>query len=275
MAHTREAEDDLRRIRQLMDAGHRGRPIGGEVLVVLGALLAIVCALGGLTAFGFLPLAVAPSPLAATSAFLAFVVLAVGNGDTRRLGTPGVLLACLVAGTAGELLWRGVAYLSRANATHDGHADKGIVAVMSGLLAFAVLAGLFSGAALALRRLRRDPAARSPANRMVTGGWMVVLAAFAIVLAVDTVGGLRTGNWVALAFIPSLFWVLWGVGWWISAQATGRRWMLLVVAGSWIAALWFVSGAEIYSSATIAFVMLAVLPGLKLLGDARQAADEA
>jgi hypothetical protein len=110
---------------------------------------------------------------------------------------------------------------------------------------------------------------------VVTGGWLAVLAAFAVVLAIVAASGLHTGFWAGLALIPSLFWTLWGVGWWVSAQATGRRWMTLVVAGSWIEALWSAWFVEIYASPAIGFIVLAVLPGLKLLADGRQVADEA
>jgi hypothetical protein len=95
------------------------------------------------------------------------------------------------------------------------------------------------------------------------------------VLALDTMSGLRSGDWMGLNLIPSLFWTLWGLGWWISALATRRRWMMWVVAGSWIEALWFVSSGEIYAGTTVGFVALAVLPGLKLLADDRHATNEA
>jgi hypothetical protein len=273
MKQARQTEDDLRHIRQLMDAGHRGRPIGGEVLVALGAVLAVLCALQGLTAFSFLPLSVAPSPLAAAAAFLAFVVFAMGGGGQR--GAARIVLPCLAAGLAGELVWRGVLYLMRTDGTPDGHVDTSTLWAVTGLLGLAVLAGLFAGAVMALRRLSRNPAAQSPANRIVTGGWLAVLAAFAVVLALNTMSGLRSGDWMGLNLVPGLFWCLWGIGWWISALATRRRWMMWVVAGSWIEALWFVSSGEIYAGTTVGFVALAVLPGLKLLADDRHATNEA
>jgi hypothetical protein len=256
-----------------MDAGHRGRPIGGEVLVALGAVLAVVCALSGLTAFGVLPLSVAPSPLAAAAAFLAFAVFAAGGGARR--GAAEVVLVCFTAGIVGELAWRGLLYLLQTGGANGGRVDTGTLVLASSALGLAVLAGLFAGAVLALRRLRRDPAAQSPANRMMTGGWLAVLAAFAVVLGVDAVSGLHSRLWIGLELMPSMFWTLWGVGWVISAQATGRRWMLLVVAGSWIAALWLAYGVDFYVGTTAGFVALAVLPALKLLADGRQAADEA
>ena len=51
----RDLKEEVGRIRELVDAGRRGRPIGGELLAAFGAIVGLMVLSLGATAFGFIP----------------------------------------------------------------------------------------------------------------------------------------------------------------------------------------------------------------------------
>jgi hypothetical protein len=103
----------------------------------------------------------------------------------------------------------------------------------------------------------------------VLGAWSGLAAAMAVMFALCLAVLVRHGNGVGFMFLPGLFWILWGAGWWTSAAITQSRWMYAVAAGSWAVAAWFAMTTWLYSTSVVGLLALAVLPGVQLLREAR------
>ena len=257
MAQAEQLRDEVGRVGRLLEAGHRGVPIGGELLVAFGVALGLLGALGAATAFGYLPAAWALSPIGCASGFLAFAVLF--KGVKERLSA--TILVSLGAAAAGEAAWR-----AAVAALPEDKTDA-IPAVMSLVAAPVLMVAL--GVVIGLWRLARSAHAASPANRALVGAWLGLAAAMAAIIALCIIFGVRSGNWFGVMFLPGLFWILWGAGWCTSAAMTHSRWMYGVAAGSWALAIYYAATSGIFSSAIVGFVALVIVPGVQLMREAR------
>jgi len=258
MDHVQELRDEVGRVGRLIDAGQRGVPIGGELLIAFGLTFGLIGALGGATAFQLLPLDVMPSLLGAAGAFLTFALLF--KGAKTRLAT--ILLCMAVAMGAGELIARTIKALAWSGQTVTGYAAV-VLLVLVPLAMFAL------GIGVGLWHLRQSAAATAPANRALLGAWSGLAAAMAVMFALCIAVAMRTGNGVGFMFLPGLFWILWGSGWWTSAAITRSRWMYAVAVGSWGVAAWFAMTTWFYSTSIVGLVALAIVPGVQLVREAR------
>jgi len=247
-----QLKEEVGRVGRLLDAGHRGIPIGGELLIAFGAVLGLMSVLAAATAFSYLPPAWMPSPLAGAAGFLAFAILF--RGVTERLHT--TVLAAAAAAAVVELSLR-VALAAAPPVTLA-------IPILLGAVAMIAL-----GALVGLWRLRRGIHATSPANRALIGTWLGLAAGMATMIALCAIVGARTNNWFGFMLLPGLFWVLWGSGWWTSAATTRSRWMYGVAAGSWVLALWHAATFDFFTISIVGLAALAIAPGLKLLREAR------
>ena len=252
MGEAQELRDEVGRVGRLLDAGHRGIPIGGELLVAFGAVLGLLGLFATATAFGYLPPTWMPSPLAGAAGFLAFAVLF--RGRTERL--LHTVLVAVVAAAATELTLR-----VTVSALPGPGAGIPILLAAVVLLALGVLIGLW--------RLGRSAAAVSPANRALVKAWLGLATAMAVTIALCAIVGVRTNNFFGFMLLPGLFWILWGAGWWTSAAATGSRWMYGVAAGAWLLALWHAATFDVFTISIVGLAVLAIAPGVQLLREAR------
>lgn len=119
-----------------------------------------------------------------------------------------------------------------------------------------------------LRRIERKPGARSPSNRAAGAGWMGVgIAIFAMAMSyVAAAWKLRTDT--VLMTFPSLIFALYGAGWAVAAEMTGKRWLWFVAIGSWVMAplLGLMAGeANQFLAYAAALFLLMALPGFVIL----------
>lgn len=267
MDDVRDLKDEVGRIRELMDAGRRGRPIGGELLAAFGAIVGFTALNQGATAFSLLPLELSVSPLAAAAAFLV-AVIATTTPRSRTRGALAYVMLCLVAGLAGEAVWRGALGWIQS-------ADQGVVPIWLPLLLLGAVAACFTVAALlGLVGLLRRSDALSPVNRAMIGVWSAVAVAVVVVTGICALSGLQTGYWFAFMLLPSLFWMLWGVGWAISGWVSNSRWMQLIALGSWLLAAWQAYSFSFYWTSAAGLLVLAMAPGLRLMHEARRPRGE-
>ncbi|HEY6816505.1 MAG TPA: hypothetical protein VI168_13270 [Croceibacterium sp.] len=258
MDQVQELKDEVGRVSRLIDAGQRGVPIGGELLIAFGLTFGLLGVLGGATAFSLLPLEMTPSLLGPAGAFLTFALMF--KGTKTQLTT--TLLGVAVALAAGEVIARTIQALDWKGQTVTGYAAV-VVLVLVPLAMFVL------GIVVGLRRLRQSAAATAPANHAVLGAWTGLAAAMAVMLVLCFAVTIRTGNGVGFMFLPGLFWILWGTGWWTSAAITRSRWMYAVAAGSWGVAACYAATSWFYSTSIVGLLALAVLPGLQLVREAR------
>lgn len=258
MDQVQELRNEVGRVGRLIDAGQRGVPIGGELLIAFGVTFALLGGLAGATAFRLLPLEFMLSPLAAAGAFLTFALLFRGT-QTR---VTALLIGMAVAVGAGELIARTIQVLDWKGETVTGYAAV-VLLMLVPLVMFAV------GIVVGLRQLGQSAAAAAPANRALLGTWSGLAAAMAVMFVLCFAVTARTGSGVGFMFLPGLFWILWGAGWWASAAITQSRWMYAVAVGSWAVAAWFAMTTWFYSTSITGLLALAVLPGVQLMREAR------
>lgn len=133
-----------------------------------------------------------------------------------------------------------------------------LVAFLAFILALAILSA----------RFKRRPGARSPANRAAGTAWMGVgLAIFVMSISLGVLSW-RLGSEAPMAVFPSLILALYGSGWAVSAEMSGKKWLWWLAIGGWAAApvcalfigtplLWLVYAAGLFA--------LALVPGLILM----------
>jgi len=259
MDQLEELKEEVGRMGRLLDAGNRGATVGGDLLLAFGAIFSVFCGITAASAFGYLPLMWAPSPLAASTAFLSIATVFDGTRDGMLRAVPFALVAAL----AGEAAWRGTVMLFQPSEMAHG------MRVGATLLAISLLL-VIAGTLVGLWRLSRNALSASPANRTLIGVWTGIAGAMAVAIALCVAAGIRTGNWFGLNFVPSFFWVLWGAGWWASATTTNSRWMRIVAAGSWALAVYTAASFDFYATSIIGFAALAVAPGIWLLREAHR-----
>jgi hypothetical protein len=258
MDQVQELRDEVGRVGRLIDAGQRGVPIGGELLIAFGLSLALLGSLAGATAFGYLPLGLTLSPLAAAGAFLAFAMMFKGS----RTRPTTMLLAVAVATGAGELVARTIQAFGWSGQTVTGYAGIVLLVILP-LLMFGL------GVVVGLRQLGLSAAAAAPANRAMLGAWTGLATAMAVTLALCVAVTARTGNAIGFMFLPAAFWILWGAGWWTSGAMTRSRWMYAVAAGSWGVAACYAATSWFYSTSIVGLIAFAVVPGAQLVREAR------
>jgi hypothetical protein len=256
-----QLRDEVDRVGRLIEAGHRGIPIGGELLVAFGVTIGLLGCFAMATAFGYLPPDWMPSPVAAAAALLAFAVLF--RSAKQRLAS--TLFVAAAVATACDLAWR-----AALAAVRSGEPELGPSGTMSLFIAVPLLMILL-GAVIGLWRLKRSAHAVSPANRALIGAWLGLAAAVAATIALCGIVGARTNNWFGFMFLPGLFWIAWGSGWWTSAAATRSRWMYGVAAGSWALAMWYAATFDFYTTSIVGLAALTIAPGVQLLHEAREA----
>src|SRR5690606_19645277 len=119
-----------------------------------------------------------------------------------------------------------------------------------------------------LGRLRGRPGAMSPANRAAGVAWMSVgIGIFVLFLALAVLSW-RLGTGAPFAVFPSLILALYGAGWAVSAEMSGRRWLWVLAIGGWVGApiiALFVGSALLWLAYAVGLFALALLPGLILL----------
>lgn len=268
MEDVRDLKEEVGRIRELMDAGRRGRPIGGELLAAFGTIVGFMVLSLGATAFGFIPLEFGLSPLAAAAAFLAATIVATTPAEQRNRGILAYLTACLLAGAAAEIVWRGTSAWMRSN-------DQGVTQIWLPLVLLGGVVACFAGAALlGLAGLLRRSEALSPVNRAVIGVWFAVAVAVVLLIGLCVLSGIQSGIWFAFMLLPSLFWMLWGLGWVISGWFGNSRWMYLAALGSWLLAAWQAYSFDFYWGSAAGLFALAMAPGLQLMREARRPRGE-
>lgn len=261
MTPLQELRNEVGRVGRLIDAGQRGVPMGGELLIAFGTVFALLVSFAAFEAFRYWPIGWIPSPLAGAAAFVSLAVVV--RGDTWPRG--GIATMALAA-LAGEVVWQ--IGLQMLMATRESDPPTAAFMGMAFFIVPTALIGL--GAAVALWRLRRSAAAASPANRSALGTWLGLAVGMNVTVAVVVIVGARTGNWSGMSFLPCLFWILWGAGWAASSAATGSRWMLAVAAGAWALALVSAAYFNVFFTSIAGFVGLAILPGVQLMREARR-----
>lgn len=119
-----------------------------------------------------------------------------------------------------------------------------------------------------LGRLRGRPGAMSPANRASGVAWMAVgIGVFALFLALVVLSW-RLGTGAPFAIFPSLILALYGAGWAVSAQMSGKTWLWALAFGGWVGApliALFVGSPLLWLAYAVGLFALAFLPGLILL----------
>jgi len=256
MDRAQQLKEEVSRVGRLLDAGHRGTPIGGELLVAFGTMAGLLGCLLAATAFRYLPTTWVISPLAGAAGFLMFATLFGRGTDKPRTS----VIAALATAGAVELAVRGVAAAMPAN-YRPGELWIALLLAAGVLLTLGALVGLW--------RLKRGIHAASPANRALIGAWLGLATAIAVAIALCTVVGTRTNNWFGFMLLPGMFWILWGCGWWASAAATSSRWMHGVAAGAWALSLWYAATFDLFSTSLVGLAVLVIAPGVKLMREAR------
>jgi hypothetical protein len=110
----------------------------------------------------------------------------------------------------------------------------------------------------------------SPAvNRVAAAGWTAAFIGLIAIIASAILQGRVVNNYFALNLMPSFFLVLWGFGWFVSAAATGQRWLYAVALASLAAApLWAVTALFSINGFLVAglcCLSLAFVPGVILM----------
>jgi hypothetical protein len=131
----------------------------------------------------------------------------------------------------------------------------------------AALLGFFLVLFLTKRRGGADSRPRAIAQAWQGIGWGIFFMFAAIALATW-----RTSSPILISFSPAIVLGLYGVAWWVAAAVTGKRWLVATAAGSFAASLisaWLVTDTAQWLFYAIALVMLALVPGLVVLREAR------
>jgi hypothetical protein len=177
-------------------------------------------------------------------------------------------MAALVAGFgllygAGSLYnwWAVRRYLASALATDGLYAIAPLWWAIHGLFLLLLAACLVQ----AFLHRGQGPAV----NRVAAAGWMAAFLGLAAIMASAILQGRTANNYFALNLMPSFFLVLWAFGWFVSAAATGRRWLYAVAAASLLAApLWAATALFTIDGLLVGglcLLLLAFVPGVILM----------
>ncbi len=108
-------------------------------------------------------------------------------------------------------------------------------------------------------------------SRAATATWsaaFVAMVTTVIAFRIFTRGQLPTDAVYASYLLPPVLLVLWGAAWWVTAILNDRRWLLLVAAGSFAAAIGMAvigNTPAILPMATACLLLLAFLPAVILM----------
>jgi hypothetical protein len=111
-------------------------------------------------------------------------------------------------------------------------------------------------------------------HHVAAAGWTgAALGLLTITASFVIFSGVRN-NYYAMNILPAVALVLWGMAWFVSAAATGQKWLYTVTAGSLIAALAW-SQVALFSPdgflvAALSFLLLAFVPGAILMWQGRR-----
>lgn len=287
-------ENDAAYLRRLAQAGRTGQPLGGLLLAAFGFFVALgaaaLWARSGVAAFS------------ALAGFLVFASIACTDASPsrRRLMLAGA--ASLAAALALFAIYR-VGMWAIVQFAHDNpdtwrSADRPLFWLLLMAIPPTLIAGLVAAAAVIAMRLRRHPAALAPGNVVAGAVWSGGMLAMAAIIAVYVLQTVTLEDRFQIAFaavagmpdapadptqisinaarialfsaIPAMFWIVWGLAWWVWGLTSGRRWALLVAAGSVAVALCYIATMAVFPTSVAGLVLLAFLPGLILAREARR-----
>ncbi len=137
-----------------------------------------------------------------------------------------------------------------------------------------VSAALFAVAlAASIRRSRRMGGPRG-ANRATDAAWMGLGFAISAIFGAFVLASVRTDQWGIMAMLSPVILALYGAAWCVAGELTGKTWIKAVAGASFILAVavaWLTGTAEQSLAYAAALVLVALLPGLVLMRQARAA----
>ncbi len=283
MADTGTLDRDVAWLRRMAQAGRQGPPLGGALLAAFGGFIGLGCAALWLkdSVSQYLPF----TGMEFVAGLLVFAVIA-SSGDVSPRRLRRALIWSLAAAAGFWIMYGFGVPLFQQQAWNS--APMSLRGMIYAYIPWAlVLAGL--GVIIAtILRLRRRPAAIAPGNVVAGALWSGGMLAMAAIIAAflmlhATLGDRlpaeltdpRYGLPGAALFsvIPVMFWVIWALAWWVWGLTAGRFWALFVAAGSAAVAIWYALTLAVFPTSTAGLLLLAFIPGLVLIREARRDDD--